>query len=573
MMVEDKVFVAAVTKAVAHEVDLLVDGYHDECGLWPHRRLMEGVKLLVSAYYFDQSKHHGQAQLVEVALLLTRMLADRQEPSGLFYGGDNVESAPDSAFTINDACDTLEVIRRREEHSGKTGIADLKAALGIIVDAAEPALVAGGIHTPNHRWEISAALARLHRRRNSVHTRDRALEWLGEGIDINADGTYSERSANYAAHVSNPSLTLLGDVLARRDLHDVVESNLDSTINLILPDGSVETVHSRRQDQNSVFSLAPYLVMYRRFSIERQRSDFAWAAQQALLEGIEGAATVLTEMLLMPALAQKLPEATAPPHRTSAWPAAELVIDSGPRRTLIVYGGSDYSSTGRVRSGLANNPTFLRMYAGSVILDAVRLSRTFFGHGPFRATEITAVPGGKALVLRESISANYYQPLLEQDWQADGRYTLGDDGRFFAAMSFPRRERTCVRLETEILVTPTYTGVRLDIDLKGPRAPWSLEFTFRGDGEITGGVTARSGGTRLPNGRGSYRVGETELQIESKDICDDGAPPVYSPGEDYEFLGGTDATSGKRLYITGHSPGRFSIMLNVVPWSASSLAC
>jgi hypothetical protein len=32
--------------------------------------------------------------------------------------------------------------------------------------------------------------------------------------------------------------------------------------------------------------------------------------------------------------------------------------------------------------------------------------------------------------------------------------------------------------------------------------------------------------------------------------------PVYHPGEDYEFLGGTDAAGGELLYVTGKAPTR-----------------
>ena len=49
--------------------------------------------------------------------------------------------------------------------------------------------------------------------------------------------------------MSNPSLLTIADVFGRGDLVDVVERNLDATLALLLPDGHVETVLSRRQDQ------------------------------------------------------------------------------------------------------------------------------------------------------------------------------------------------------------------------------------------------------------------------------------------------------------------------------------
>jgi hypothetical protein len=36
-------------------------------------------------------------------------------------------------------------------------------------------------------------------------------------------------------------------------------------------------------------------------------------------------------------------------------------------------------------------------------------------------------------------------------------------------------------------------------------------------------------------------------------------PPVYHPGEDYEFLGGTDAATGELLYLGGRAPARLRL--------------
>ncbi|ALV47253.1 hypothetical protein MB46_18905 [Arthrobacter alpinus] len=560
----DKPFLEAVVTAVDTAVEQTLAEVPQGLNGWAHRQLMDHMKLLVGAYLFESSSYYENVELLAPALTLASTLHDLQTPNGLFYGGDNVSSPPDSAFTVNDVCDTIEVICRAESLGSTPTLNRVKEALEVIADAAEPALVAGGIHTPNHRWELSAALSRLYRRRPSPQLYDRILEWLAEGIDLNADGSYSERSANYAAHVSNPSLILIGDVLQRTDLHEVVEANLTSTLELILPDRMVETVHSRRQDQNDAFSMSPYLLAYRRFAIERQRGDFSWAAEQALAAGLDGASTIITELLLNPGLSQKLPACEAPEtHRRSLWPDSKLAVDARPERTIVVYGGSDYAQAGRVRSGLANNPTFMRLFAGEAVLDAVRLSRTFFGLGPFRASGFTVREGGESYALSEAVGASYYQPLAESERSTKGQYQLEDEGRFYAAMSFSRRERDRIQLETEIVVTPTDAGAHIDIDMTGPKAPWVLELTFRGDGTFLGGLPLSSRDVHFVDGSGVYRIGETELVVTSDAARNQAVAPGYSPGEDYEFLGATDATTGRHAYLTGNSPGRFSIDVSV----------
>ena len=141
---------------------------------------------------------------------------------GLFEGGDNVQSPPDSAFTINDACDVHHLLRDAD-----AALVPLREALAAVIRAAAPALLAGGVHTPNHRWELSAALARIHRSFPDDRLVARVDEWLAEGVDIDADGWFSERSPNYAAAVSIPSLTAIADILDRPALRAAVLRNLE----------------------------------------------------------------------------------------------------------------------------------------------------------------------------------------------------------------------------------------------------------------------------------------------------------------------------------------------------------
>src|SRR5690606_29501484 len=105
-----------------------------------------------------------------------------------------------------------------------------------------------------------------------------------------------------------------------------------------------------------------------------------------------------------------------------------LVQQNGDMRT-VVYGGSDVPHVGRVGSGLAGNPTFLRFRSGAAVIRSLRLSRVLFGLGPFRAESLTVDPDGVAH-LHERVAGRYYQPLPAASHSADGGYVLGDDGRF-----------------------------------------------------------------------------------------------------------------------------------------------
>ncbi|MDG5806367.1 hypothetical protein P9869_27645 [Streptomyces ossamyceticus] len=528
----------------------------------PHRALARRVKTLVAAHRSPDSALHGSDRAVAAATTHLTALRAAQTPTGLFAGGDNVQSPPDSAFTVNDVCDAHVLAA-----GAGPDLHDVTAALAEIAGAATESLVTGGVHTPNHRWELCAALARLHRSFPDQRLLDRVEEWLAEGVDIDADGQYSERSANYAAHVSNPSLLLLADILGRADLSDAVERNLTSTLDLIRPDGTVETVHSRRQDQRHPFPLAPYLPHYRLLAVRTGRGDLARAARLAASGGIDDP-DLLARTLLTPDLARALPAPAAetlPRHRylTTAGLAARATTTAH----TVVYGGSDVPAHRRIRSGLACNPTFLRLFAGDAVLDAVRLSRGFFDLGPFRAAAMEQVADHRYR-LTETLTAAYYQPLSKEDRRDDGDYRLVDEGRFSAAMAFPDRPRDEVTHTTRVEVDLREDGADLRIDISGPPVPWSLELTFRPGGAPEGAVPLGDGRWCLTAGPMTYRAGDDEIRVEAAvEAGDPLAGPDrsdvlrYDPGQDHTVVGGTDATTGNRVYLGGLGPHTLTVAL------------
>ncbi|MBO4252979.1 hypothetical protein [Streptomyces griseorubiginosus] len=528
----------------------------------PHRALARHVKTLVAAYRSPESVLHGSERAVAAALTHLRSLRSLQTASGLFAGGDNVQSPPDSAFTVNDVCDAHVLAA-----GAGPELADVTAALADIAGAATGPLLTGGVHTPNHRWELSAALARLHRSFPDARLLARAEEWLAEGVDIDADGLYSERSAVYASIVTNPSLLLLAEVLGRSDLLDAVERNLTATLDLIRPDGTVETVHSRRQDQRQSFALWPYLPHYRLLAIRTGRGDFAHAARLAAADGINDP-DLLAQTLLTPELCRALPAPDAEKlPRDRYLRTARLAAHVSATAHTVVYGGSDVPEHRRIRSGLACNPTFLRLFAGAAILDAVRLSRVFFDLGPFRAADMERLADNRYR-LTQTLTTAYYQPLPKDLRRDDGAYRLVDEGRFSAAMAFPDRPQDEVSHTTRVEVDLREDGADLRIDIGGPSVPWALELTFRPGGEPQGAVPLGDGRWCLTTEPLTYRVGEDEIQVKA--AVETGGPLAgpdrsdvlrYDPGQDHTVVGGTDATTGNRVYLGGHGPQTLTLTL------------
>ncbi|MFF6987572.1 hypothetical protein [Streptomyces sp. NPDC010273] len=558
----DHVFVRSAARAADRTAVPLAAVPDEEPAGVTHRVLARRVKTLVAAYRSPDSALHGSAQAVTAALTHLRALRAAQTGTGLFAGGDNVQSPPDSAFTVNDVCDAYVLAA-----AGGPELREVATALAEIACAASESLLTGGVHTPNHRWELSAALARLHRSFPDDRLLDRVGQWLAEGVDIDAEGLYSERSAVYASHVSNPSLLLLADVLGRPGLRDAVERNLTATLDLIRPDGTVETLHSRRQDQRHPFPLAPYLAHYRLLAIRTGRGDLSRAAHLAAADGIDDP-NLLAETLLTPDLCRELP--TPEPEllpRDRYFTTARLASHASATTHSVLYGGSDVPEHRRIRSGLACNPTFLRLFAGDAVLDAVRLSRGFFDLGPFRAADMRRLADNRYR-LTETQSAAYYQPLPPDTRRYDAAYRLEDEGRFSAALSFADRPRDEVSQTTTVDVELRDDCADLRIDISGPQVPWSLELTFRPGGVVDG--AAPIGDTRwcLTAGPMTYRAGDDEIRVEATVEAgeplagpDQGDVLRYDPGQDHTVVGGTDATAGNRVYLGGHGPQTLTVAL------------
>ena len=546
--------VADLDRRVAH----LLAGRAGTLSPLAHRETTARLKSLVAAWSHPGSGHHHDDRLLPVADVLLAQLAAAQTPSGLF-DSSNLASPPDTAFTVNDLCLTAELAGREE---ALTGIAD---GLREVARRTLPPLLTGGVHTPNHRWELASALARLDALLgHEPAVRARVEEWLAEGVDQQPDGMYSERSPLYAGAVTNPSLLVLADLLERPDLLDPVRRNLEAFLPLLDEDGLLESVHSRRQDQHEVgHPGAGFVLPYRRFAVEEDRPDFAAAARSLQRHGLDGRQG-LPEVMVHPRLGLALP---AGPEEWR-WSGAALLPDSGlaveanGRTRTVVFGGSDQPAVQTVRSGTANTATFLRFRHGGAVVQSLRLASDFFGLGPFRSATLEPRDGG-GYVLRQRLRAGYYQPLAAADRDPLGAYPLGDEGRFHAAMAFERRAVDAVELDTEVEVLPGPDGVEVTLRSAGAATSFALELSLRPGGTLEGAEQLSADTYRLTGERCRWTVGDDVLEIGPGGGDGPDQPARYSGGEQYEYLQGGHDAEGVRLYVTGRTPGTVRLSLRV----------
>ncbi|WP_309108103.1 hypothetical protein [Arthrobacter sp.] len=583
----------------------------------PHRTAMSHLLGLVTVFTSPESGLHGSRQLVDPMIGCLERLEQLQGPDGLF-GGDNLSSPPDSAFTINDACLAVQLLRAQGGESGiRTGagsrgagsegagsegagsksaavLQEIEARLWQIIAKITPALVEGGVHTPNHRWELCAALAQIHSLDPRPEIDRRIDEWLAEGIDQLPDGMYSERSPLYASAVTNPSLLIIADSSGRPELLDHVRKNLEAFLPWFNPDGTVESVFSRRQDQWLDFGGAGFLLPYRRLAIQDGRSDFAaaagWLAGFPLLEP----AKLLAQTKVQPGLAGVLTQGQEPvpqeqneqvqqgqkqrgqvqmpsvlqPARAALGSCATYRFRQG-ETAVTVFGGGDHSASG-VASGLSNNPTFLRFRHGNSVLSDVRLTRNFFNLGPFRS--MGTVAEGEDVRLHERVEASFYLPLPAERRREDGIYEQSHEGRFSAAMDFAGRPAVQHWLRTEVTVAVNGHQADVDITFDGAHTSFALELTFRSGGVLEGVEEVSEGVYQLVASMGRYSVGGDVIEFGPGSAADPDTPPVYNAGENYTYLRGTNASEGTKVYITGRTSGTRRLTLRGTGATAGAAA-
>ena len=270
----------------AHQID---DPTHPEYGgifnramgmtdPWAAERL---IKLVAYAALYDQAIN---VEYIERANRAADFLLQAQRPSGLIdLRSVNIDSSPDTGFTVQALCALLDVVRRQDQ-SPAGEPAGWEALLGKIerfIRRAVPGLLTGGFHTPNHRWVITSALVYAHALFPDLEVAQTVEAYLAEGFDIDADGTFIERSIGVYDAVNNRSLLIIGEYWDRPDAFDAVAKNLDFNLHMLHADGTAITNLSRRQDygrREVPTGLIPNYLL-----LNRQQPDQKW----------EGAATLL----------------------------------------------------------------------------------------------------------------------------------------------------------------------------------------------------------------------------------------------------------------------------------------
>ncbi|KAH6692202.1 hypothetical protein F5X68DRAFT_250391 [Plectosphaerella plurivora] len=535
------------------------------------RSLTRLVRQIVTPFVWPNSTYYHDETLLPHIEEMLDVLVQRQHCDGTYSVG-NRHSPPDTGFLIEDFGIMVRILER-DGHEASQPIAD---TIRDILSKAGPGLAAGGIHTPNHRWKICGALSRISNIIGDESLLDRVDEWLAEGIDIDVDGIYSERSPNYYSAVSNPSLLTVAHELNKTELIEHVRKNLELTIEHAEPNGEVETVMSRRQDQTQAQpdNIQAFYVQFRELALRDKNGRFA--AMARLLEERYGSrlGDYLAPLIERPELAALLPEPETPwADYKKHYAKVGLFRERRGKLTAAAFGGSDWYANGeqtafynRFASGLSTNPTLFRAWNGKLALDGVRLVPQFFTMGHFRSNGLSVSDGG-VVTLGSEMEVPYYLPMPADQRDANGEYALGRsvaDGRFYAALDFANRPTSMRRLKTDVVIKPTDAGYDLEFEVSGERdVEVTIELTFREGGAFGGAMKqlTDTNGVKtfhLVEGEGSYSLGEDTITFgpgNGEGLVSNDA------GEQYSWHAGSLVLRGHKVFVTGVAPFQYTLNL------------
>jgi hypothetical protein len=556
---DNDAFFEKVVKGNNQEVDKLLIALEPEI-TEIRRRLGFDFANLSAALAEPTSRFYQKDALVPYMIKILRFLIKYQKTDGTLDLG-NLASPPDTAFILEPICAADSILRKLT----MPALSEVKTLLKEFILKAGEAMRTGGVHTPNHRWVISAALARINDLYPDKKYVNRIDEWLSENIFIDADGHYLERSMIYG-EVTDNCLITVARLLKRPKLYDYVRKNLRMTYYYIEPNGEIVTNDSRRQDQFIGMNVLPFYLDYRHMALHDNNADFVAISKQ--IEQTKGFDEKTMPDLLAfftedPDLRKPLPKpAILNTNFEQFFKTTNLVRIRRNDTTMTIFGGTDKPTI--IGSGRSTSANFFTFRKGEAILKYMRFSTDFFSTGYFRSDGLKKE--GNKYILRQRIEAPYYQPLPAKLKRADGDYkhSKSTDGRFWNKMDFENRPQSNIKnIETSISVEEKNGGAELNFVVKGADGVRvTIEFCFKEGGQLIGlkKLDDAPENYTLEGGTGEYKFGKDSIKFGEGTFKHSRLRGLE--GEMYTSHFGSLRTEGMHVFLTGITPFEHKIVIS-----------
>jgi hypothetical protein len=524
-----------------------------------YRSLAGEIAVMSASISNSASEYYKSKTVIERLNHNTDVMLKGQYSDGTVDAGGNRQSPPDTAFVLESICSAATVLKLNKQKD----LDEVKNKLKKFIQNAGEAMITGGLHTPNHRWVISAALANINSLYPDVRYINRINQWLAEGIYLNQDGHYSERSGVYSAVIDKAFITM-ARLLNKPELLNVVQKNLTTYYYYTEPNGDLVTVDSKRQDQFINLTVSKFYLLYRFMAIHTGNPKFIYMVN--LIESSTDFAhsilsDSLVEFMANPELQQQIPlEAIIENDFEEFFAVSNLARIRRGKTSITLFGGNDKPVI--IVSGRSSNPNFLMYRKGDAVLKYLRLSSSFFRMGYFSSDGIEKV--GNKYILKEMKVGDYYQPLAPEFRKEDGDYELSEskDGRFWNKMDFDNRIVSNVKTQTTVIEIEENNGeLSLDFKVDGPpNVKITIEMCFKEGTQIAGASLGEKGNYFLKSGNAQLSMGTDSIQVGPGLVEHINVNNLDS--EEYTYHQGSLHTDGVHVYITGFTPFHHKMTLS-----------
>lgn len=280
--ITDKKVELALKNQIMDEDDIYYGIPYDfKTGLCELRPCAGIASLFITEYYNPNSKYYKNMLLIQRAILAMQFIKGRTNSDGSTdLLETNFHDATHNAFMIHDLGPAMLVMRDRmgDEEEEKLLYSLCMEFIEVSIDA----MVNLGFHTPNHRWVLSGALAYCYKLTNDVRCTETINKFLSEGIDCDENGEYTERSAGVYNRVCNQTIMMMADLLNKNELFNHVARNLKLAKMFFMPDNTINTLNSTRQDMGRAPDYRVYYEDYLYMALYTENGEFAYMADEML---------------------------------------------------------------------------------------------------------------------------------------------------------------------------------------------------------------------------------------------------------------------------------------------------
>ena len=260
--------------------------------IWEAKPTIYALASALAVYFHEDSCFYKSKELYQAVGLALDFIARTQREDGSFdYPSCNFKSAADTSFCFKRLIAAYRLLVKYGNPADEA-ITVLKEKYLTIMHKALDAIREGGFHTPNHRWGITAALLQgsnlfATEKEFAAGLKNRAEQYLAEGIDGDEDGEYAERSTgNYNAVVNNAMMAMYQET-GNEAFLGYVERNLSMMLTYMDPDDTIFTQNSTRQDQGKLEYADKYFYQYLYMCSRERNPAFDGAAHKIIKDNME----------------------------------------------------------------------------------------------------------------------------------------------------------------------------------------------------------------------------------------------------------------------------------------------